>query len=283
MRRLLLVRHGLTDHTGKLLSGWLPAIQLNDQGQAQVAALGQRLAEAHLDTVYSSPLERCVQTAEALASPHGLAVRVDEDFGEAHYGDWTGQSLSSVKQSDLWSVLERQPSAVRFPGGESLYELQTRSVLACERLAREHSGEVVVVCAHGDVIRAILAHYLGLHLDLYDRIAISPASLSIIGFDPLARVLRLNDCTDPGALTALLARPPSVSTTAGATAEQDKEQGEPWVSEQDPHETSTDTPLAPPPEDAAEDNARDDNLEGNVGGKNTTGDPTLNASEGESR
>jgi probable phosphoglycerate mutase len=196
---VLVVRHGLTASTGTALTGWTPGIDLDDRGQAQARALGTRLAGLDLDAIISSPLDRCRQTAEAIAAARDspLPVQLDERVGECHYGDWTGQPLKKLAKDPLWRVVQAHPSAVRFPGpgGESMLAMQERAIGAVrdwnERLGRE---AVYVVCSHGDVIKSILADSLGMHLDMCQRIQVDPCSLSVIRFTPLRPfVLRMND------------------------------------------------------------------------------------------
>lgn len=210
MKRLLLVRHGVTDHTGHRLSGWLEGIDLSDRGREQAAALARRLAPVHVDAIYASPLERCVQTAAAIAAPRGMEVRALPGVGEVRYGDWTGKQLAEVAKEDLWRLVQAFPSQVTFPNGESLYEMQVRSVAAVEALRRAHPDATVVVCSHADVIKAVTAHYLGLHLDAYQRFAVDPASLTAFAFTPVPHLLRLNETGEVGDLT-----PPEPAGRAG--------------------------------------------------------------------
>jgi probable phosphomutase (TIGR03848 family) len=219
MTVVLIVRHGLTSSTGKALTGWLPGITLDDRGEAQAAAVGERLAQVPLAAIVSSPLERCVQTASAIAvrqagSDHAAApaVTIDHRVGECRYGDWTGQPLRKLARDPLWRVVQAHPSAVRFPGpdGESMLAMQQRAVAAVRDWnARLGTGAVYLVCSHGDVIKAILADALGMHLDMSQRIAVDPCSLSIVRYTTLRPfVLRMNDTgPDAAALAGLAARP----------------------------------------------------------------------------
>lgn len=245
MTVVLLVRHGLTATTGKALTGWLPGISLDDRGQAQAAALAARLAQVPLVAIVSSPLERCVQTAMAIASrqsasgqsasgeaPSGhvgpgqpdastLAVQIDDRLGECRYGDWTGQPLRKLARDPLWRVVQSHPSAVRFPGpdGESMMAMQQRAVAAVREWNDKLGKDVsYLVCSHGDVIKAILADALGMHLDMSQRIQVDPCSLSVIRYSTLRPfVLRMNDT---GADAAALAGP-----RARAQAESDAQIG----------------------------------------------------------
>jgi probable phosphoglycerate mutase len=193
MRVLLLLRHAVTEHTGARLSGWMPGLHLSAAGREQAEALALRLAPVPVDAVYASPLERCQETAAAVADAKGLKVATVEELGEVRYGDWTGRELKALAKEPLWKVVQSTPSAARFPGGESLYEMQSRSVLAVERLREAHSGQTVVVCSHADVIKAVACHYLGLHLDQFQRLVVSPASLTAFAFGPAPYLVRLND------------------------------------------------------------------------------------------
>jgi probable phosphoglycerate mutase len=218
MTVVLIVRHGLTSSTGKALTGWLPGVALDDRGEAQAAALGERLAQVPLATIVSSPLERCVQTASAIAvrqagSDHAAApaVTIDHRVGECRYGDWTGQPLRKLARDPLWRVVQAHPSAVRFPGpdGESMLGMQQRAVAAVRDWnARLGAGAMYLICSHGDVIKAILADALGMHLDMSQRIQVDPCSLSIVRYTTLRPfVLRMNDSgPDAAALAELAAR-----------------------------------------------------------------------------
>jgi probable phosphomutase (TIGR03848 family) len=206
---VLLVRHGLTALTGPVLAGWTPGVNLDDDGQAQAQALAARLAPVPLDAIVTSPLERCRQTAAAIASVAGVTdraerdgageatVHVDDRLGECHYGEWTGKRLKKLAKDPLWRVVQAHPSAARFPGpdGESLPDMQHRAVSAVrEWNARLGRDACYVVCSHGDVIKSIVADSLGVHLDLFQRIQIDPCSLTVIRYTELRPfLLRLND------------------------------------------------------------------------------------------
>jgi len=197
---VLLVRHGLTAGTGHVLTGRTPGIPLDDRGREQAAALAARLAEVRLDAIVTSPLERCRQTAEAIAAARGgepLPVKEDEQLAEVNYGDWTGQPLKRLAKEPLWRVVQAHPSAVRFPGedAESLLDVQHRAVQAVrEWNARLGKDAVYLICSHGDVIKSVIADSLGLHLDLSQRIQVDPCSLSVIRYTPLRPFLvRMND------------------------------------------------------------------------------------------
>jgi len=195
---VLLVRHGLTATTGHVLTGWTPGIGLDDRGRAQAAALAARLAPLPLDAIISSPLERCQQTAAAIAAArNGQAVIPEDRVGECRYGDWTGKPLKKLVREQLWRVVQAHPSAVRFPGpdGESMPDMQHRAVAAVRdwnlRLGKDAT---YLLCSHGDVIKAIVADSLGLHLDQCQRIQVDPCSLTVIRYTPLRPFLvRMND------------------------------------------------------------------------------------------
>jgi len=195
---VLLVRHGLTAATGTVLTGRMPGIRLDDRGREQAQTLGARLAGVHLDAIVTSTLERCQETAAAIAAARDgnqVAVQQDERFAEVGYGDWTGQPLKRLAKEPLWRVVQAHPSAVRFPGGESLAGVQERAVAAIrEWNSRLGPKATYVVCSHGDVIKSIIADSLGMHLDMFQRIQVDPCSLSMVRYTPLRPfVVRMND------------------------------------------------------------------------------------------
>jgi probable phosphoglycerate mutase len=188
---LLLVRHGLTAMTGPVLAGWTPDVHLNDRGREQATALAARLAPVPVDAVVSSPLDRCLETAQAL----GHEVTVDDRLGECRYGDWTGQELKKLAKDPLWRQVQAHPSAVTFPNGESLRAVSARAIdCVREWNARLGPDATYVAVSHGDVIKAIVADALGLHLDQFQRITADPCSLTVIRYTELRPfVVRLND------------------------------------------------------------------------------------------
>lgn len=181
---LALVRHAVIGDTGKVLSGRTPGLDLSEEGRAQAKAAGERLAAFPVTAVYASPIERTTQTAEAVAEPHDLSVEPLEGVVEGDYGDWMGRKLADLAKEDLWKVVQRTPSQMRFPGGESIPEMQARVVQALDDVVDRHRGEVAVVVSHFDPIKAAVAHYLGLALDLYQRIVVGPASVTMFAFPP---------------------------------------------------------------------------------------------------
>jgi probable phosphomutase (TIGR03848 family) len=193
---VLLVRHGLTATTGHTLTGWMPGIGLDDRGLGQAEAAAARLRDLPLDAIVSSPLDRCRQTAQAIADKRDKpGVTVDDRVGECRYGEWTGQPLKKLARDPLWRVVQAHPSAVTFPGGESMPDVQHRSVGAVRDWnARLGKDATYLICSHGDVIKAIVADSLGLHLDQSQRIQVDPCSLTVIRYTPLRPFLiRLND------------------------------------------------------------------------------------------
>jgi probable phosphomutase (TIGR03848 family) len=197
MSTLLLVRHGLTAMTGPVLAGRTPGLHLDDRGIKQAEALAQRLSSVPLTAIVTSPLERCVETATAVreAQSKDVAWHVDERLIECGYGDWTGKAIKDLVKDPLWKVVQAQPSAVRFPNGESLPEMSSRAIAAV-RDWDEQLGEdaVWIACTHGDVIKAILADALGLHLDQYQRIVPDPCSVSVVRYTATRPfVVRMND------------------------------------------------------------------------------------------
>ncbi|GLW99725.1 MSMEG_4193 family putative phosphomutase [Microtetraspora sp. NBRC 16547] len=197
MTTLLLLRHGLTAMTDSALAGRTPGVHLDERGRAQAEAVAARLAPLELDAIVSSPLERCQETAQAVASRQQrvLEVATDDRFEECGYGEWTGVPYEDLVRQPLWQVVQAHPSAVVFPGGEALAEVQRRAVRAV-REWNDRLGEkaTYAVCTHGDVIKAIVADALGLHLDQFQRITAYPASLTVIRYTPLRPfLLRLND------------------------------------------------------------------------------------------
>jgi probable phosphoglycerate mutase len=184
----------VTEATGRRLSGSTPGIHLSPDGRAQADRLAERLAPLRVVSVYASPLERCMETARAIAQPRRLLVRPVPDLEEVGYGRWTGRSFAQLTRTALWKKIQQSPSSVRFPGGETLVEAQRRGVSAIEMVAARHRGGTVVVVSHADLIRLSLAHFAGVHIDLFQRIVVSPASVSAVLLgDRVPRILRIND------------------------------------------------------------------------------------------
>lgn len=195
MTTLLLVRHGLTAMTGPVLAGWTPGVHLDDRGRDQATALAERLLPVPVAAIVASPLERCQETAHALAVGRDVDVTTDDRLGECKYGDWTGQDLKKLAKDPLWKVVQAHPSAAAFPNGEALRETQARAVDAVRsRNAALGDDATWIAVSHGDVIKAIVADALGVHLDMFQRLQVDPCSLTVIRYTPLRPFLvRLND------------------------------------------------------------------------------------------
>ncbi|MFO7633795.1 MAG: MSMEG_4193 family putative phosphomutase [Caldilinea sp.] len=180
---ILLIRHGENEFVAThRLAGRTPGVHLNDKGTAQADLLVKHLDGQPIAAVYSSPLVRCVETAGPLAAARNLHVIEDPAFLEVDYGDWQGADLRELAKLPEWRKVQHTPSTFRFPNGETLREVQNRAVAGIEALRTQHPNAVVALYAHGDVIRTTLAHYLGTPLDLFQRIAIQTASVSILAF-----------------------------------------------------------------------------------------------------
>ena len=182
MTTVLLIRHATNDYvkSGRL-AGWTPDVHLNEEGQNQARALGLRLASMPLRAIYSSPLERTQETAQAIAQHHpALSVIIREDIGEVQYGDWTGLKISELTTRKMWRVIQEYPSRAYFPNGETMRDAQTRMVNAIEAIVQAHPGQIVALVSHADLIKMATAHYMGLHLDNFQRIVISPASITTL-------------------------------------------------------------------------------------------------------
>jgi len=205
---VLLVRHGRTKaNATAVLAGWTPAIGLDERGQEQAQALAERLRPVPVAAIVSSPLDRCLETAAAIAAGRdGVTGETDARLGEARYGDWTGQELKKLAKDPLWKVVQQHPSAAVFPGagGEGLAQTQGRAVAAVrEWNARLGPDATWLACSHGDVIKAVVADALGLHLDLFQRIVVDPCSLTVIRYtETRPFVVRLNDTG--GSVTELI-------------------------------------------------------------------------------
>ena len=201
---LLLVRHGNTSTTGTLLPGRAPGLHLAETGVRQAERAGERIAELkRVDAIYTSPLERARETAAPIAKATGVKPKVERGLLECDFGDWTGAELPKLMKLPEWRTVQRAPSTFRFPNGESFTEMQVRIVSTLDRLRARHDGGTIVCVSHADPIKAAMAHALGTHLDLFQRIIISTCSISAIGFagdGPMA--LTVN--STGGALTDLV-------------------------------------------------------------------------------
>jgi probable phosphomutase (TIGR03848 family) len=180
---VLLVRHGQTPTTGKILPGRAPGLHLADQGVLQAKAVAQRIGELkQVDAIYASPLERARETAAPIGATRGLKVQIDRGLLECDFGEWTGAELKTLMKLPEWTTVQRAPSVFRFPGGESFTEMQLRMVSALDRLRAKHPGGTIVCVSHADPIKAVAAHAMGTHLDLFQRIVISTCSVTAIAY-----------------------------------------------------------------------------------------------------
>ncbi|AGP59067.1 histidine phosphatase family protein [Streptomyces rapamycinicus] len=204
MPMLILVRHGRsTANTAGVLAGWTPGVALDERGTAQAAALPGRLAGLPLAAAVTSPLQRCRETlAPLLAARPELPLHPDDRIGECHYGDWSGRKLAELADEPLMNIVQQHPSAAAFPGGESMRAMHARAVEAVRdwnaRIEREHGADAVyLMCSHGDIIKALVADAIGLHLDLFQRISVEPCSVTAIRYTPTRPFLvRLGDTGD---------------------------------------------------------------------------------------
>ena len=212
MTTLFLVRHGRsTANASGVLAGRADGVELDETGRDQAAAVGVRLAEVPLVAAVVSPILRCRQTAEIMLAGRGIAIEIDDRLSECDYGEWTGRTLSELADEDLWKTVQRQPSAAVFPGGEAMTTLSARAVAAVrgwDRVLAQRDGDAAawVAVSHGDVIKAILADALGMHLDAFQRIMVDPASVSVIRYtDARPYVVTMNSTS--GELAGLLPKP----------------------------------------------------------------------------
>lgn len=219
--RLVLVRHAVTAHTGPLLSGRMPGVDLSEKGVGQAEATAQRLAKLPIAAVYASPIERTTQTAQQIALHHALDVQPLPGVIEADYGDWTGGKITDLAKTDEWKVVQAAPSRARFPNGESITEMQARTVAALDEIVARHPHETVVVVSHADPIKSAIAHYSGMHLDLFQRVHVAPASVTVFDFHAYGSMLV--KCNDTGGLDDLLPEPQA----DGARTDDEPATGEP--------------------------------------------------------
>ncbi len=199
---MLLVRHGRTPTTGKVLPGRAKGLHLSVEGQAEASAVGERLsALKKIDVIYASPLERARETAAPLAKLLGLSVTTHKGLLECEFGDWTGRALAELYKLPEWSNVQRYPSGFRFPNGESFSEMQARFVSTLVDLRAKHHGKTIAVFSHADPIKAAVADAMGTHLDLFQRITISTCSVTAIAYGSGGpNVLTVNDTGNLGAL-----------------------------------------------------------------------------------
>lgn len=231
MPTLILVRHGRsTANTSGLLAGRTPGVPLDDHGRSQAEALPGRLAALPLAALVSSPMQRCQETVEPLreARPE-LPVHTEERIAECDYGEWSGRKLAELADEPLMTTVQQHPSAAAFPGGESMRGMQARAVEAVRewnlRIEAEHGGDALyAMCSHGDIIKSVVADALGMHLDLFQRIAVGPCSLTVIRYTPLRPfLLRLGETGELDSLAPPEPSPDDQDGDAGQTAEGSQE------------------------------------------------------------
>jgi len=187
---VLFVRHGQTPTTGSVLPGRTPGLHLADKGIAQAQAVADEIATLpRVDAIYASPMERTRETAAPIAKGRKLRVKTDRGLLECDFGEWTGESLKLLMKKPEWATVQRHPTAFRFPGGESFLEMQARMASTVARLCTAHPGGVVVAVSHADPIKAAVADAMGTHLDLFQRIVISPCSVTAILLSPGAPIV----------------------------------------------------------------------------------------------
>ncbi len=197
MATFYLIRHGLNDYVDRAIAGWTPGVSLNAEGREQASRLAWKLLGRGITRLYSSPLERALETAAPIAKALGLRVEVRDALGEIHFGEWTGKRFADLDRDPRWLVYNRYRSGTRPPGGELMLEAQVRIVNGLECLRFRHPDETVGIVSHSDIIRAALLHYAGMPLDLYARFTIDPASFSIVSLEPAGpRILALNVAAD---------------------------------------------------------------------------------------
>ena len=189
MTKFLLIRHATNDTVGKIIAGRKPGVHLNEEGKLQAKNLAIRLASIGIVAVYSSPLARAVETAEAISTALHLTTEVNEDFIEINFGEWTGSTIDELRSEKEFHHFNILRSCTRIPGGETMLEAQARFISGLDKLKVKHPNEVVAIVSHGDLIKAAVAYYAGVHLDLFQRIEISPASVTIIRIGEEAIIL----------------------------------------------------------------------------------------------
>ena len=193
MTTFFFVRHAVTSHTGHRLSGRLPGIHLSREGRSQAEAVAASLEKVRFDAIYSSPIDRTMETAKAIAAVQGARVKARRNLSEVEFGKWTNKTFKVLVKNKLWPIIQRWPSGARFPEGESFLEVQHRAVGEVESLRTKHPKQTVCCVSHADVIKLIVAHYLGMHLDLFQRIDIGPASVTVIAVGSMGpRVVTVN-------------------------------------------------------------------------------------------
>lgn len=185
---VLFVRHGTTPTTGQVLPGRAPGLHLADAGREQAEAVAERLATwapgSGIAAVYASPLERTRETAKPIAARVGSKVAIERGLIECDFGEWTGRKLKELVKLPEWTTVQRYPSGFRFPSGESFAGMQTRMTDTVAKLCERHRGQTIVVVSHADPIKAAVADAMGTHLDLFQRVVISPCSVTAVAYGP---------------------------------------------------------------------------------------------------
>ena len=194
MTTFFLIRHASCNGLGRTLWGRTPGVCLNDKGKLQAQRLAKRFSGITLRAIYSSPLERAVETAETIARTMDLEVIKSPAFEEINFGDWTGKSFETLSSDEGWRRFNTYRSATRIPGGESILEVQNRTVRELNELASQHGRASVAIVSHADVIKAAVGFFAATPIDLLDRIEISPCSISVVAIDrDVARLLTINN------------------------------------------------------------------------------------------
>jgi probable phosphomutase (TIGR03848 family) len=191
---LLLIRHGANDWVHGRLAGRIPGVRLNDTGRQQAASLAARLISLPIEAIYTSPLDRTVETAQAVAGLRNQPLRIVENVQEVEYGEWQGAELKELYKHELWPGVQHYPSGTRFPNGETLGEAQNRMVAALDMLRGRHPKGMIAVVSHADIIKLAIAYYIGMHIDLFQRLEIGTCSVTALAFTPMGpRLLAYND------------------------------------------------------------------------------------------
>lgn len=194
MTKFILIRHALTDYAGKVLSGRSPGIGLNKEGKLQADRLAEKLSGLPVSAIYSSPLQRAVETAQAISTALYLPLNISEDFLEIDFGKWTNCKIEELKSDPQFTRFNLFRSGTSIPGGEWMADAQSRIIKGLQKLFVRHPSQTVAIISHADLIKSALAYYSGIPLDMIHRIEISPASISIIElYDDSARILLLNE------------------------------------------------------------------------------------------
>jgi probable phosphomutase (TIGR03848 family) len=214
---LLLVRHGSNDWVHGRLAGRLAGVHLNDAGRQQADAVSTRLGELPIEAVYTSPLDRTIETAQAIAAPRNLPLRVIEQVQEVDYGEWQGAELKELYKHELWPGVQFYPSGTRFPNGETLGEAQNRMVAALDMLRGRHPKGMIVVVSHADIIKLAIAYYIGMHIDLFQRLEIGTCSVTALAFTKMGpRLLAFNELGNLEYLKPKPEEPKAEDATAAA-------------------------------------------------------------------